>query len=274
MKTNFVLITAENQSSFNNVLPMEYVGDGDRISIGCYDSQGYVLGAVSFVLLNDQIDVDWLFVDPQVRRQGVATKLMDRVIAFSSDTMEFYPMSAKYCMYEDNMPIHEFFVTYSKMDVTYSHERFLVKARDIALSPALHKRIKNKLTPKLFFNEPPAMQKKILALMEKNGKFQVEDFESWKKLCVKQLCRCDYIGNMLMDLIFIQRKPDGNFELSFLYSRYPEGLMSMISNVARDIELQYGGVDLSFDAVSIESENLARKIFPNAETKQVFEAIW
>ncbi len=274
METNFVLITAENQGSFRNVLPIEYVGDGDRISIGCYDNNGYVLGAVSFVLLNDQIDVDWLLVDPEVRRMKVATKLMDKVIAFSSDNMEFYPMSAKYCMYEDNMPIHEFFVSYGKMDVSYSHERFLVKAKDIALSPVLHKRLKNKLTPRLFFNEPPALQRKILALMEKNGKFQVEDYEAWKKLCVKQLCRCDYIGNVLMDLIFIQKRPDGNFELSFLYSRYPEGLMCMICNVARDVELQFNGVDLSFDAVSTESENLARKIFPGAESRQVFEALW
>jgi hypothetical protein len=77
-----------------------------------------------------------------------------------------------------------------------------------------------------------------------------------------------------MDLIFVQRNMDGTLELSFLYSKYPEGLLCMMSNVARDIELRYSGASLSFDAVSEEAENLAKKIFPRAETRQVFEALW
>ena len=274
METYDILITSENIESFSSVLPVDYMGEGDRIAIGCYAKDGSVLGAVSFIFVNYQIDLDWLYVDPKVRRQGIATKLMDRVIAFASETMEFYPISAQYCLYDKVNPIHEFFVTYDKMDVTYSHERYFVKDSDIAMSPLLHKKLKNRLTQKPFFSEPEATQKRVLSMIGRNGRFTVENFDDWKKLCVKELCRCDYIGNTLMDLVFVQKNPDGNLKLALLYSKYPEGLLCMMSSVARAIELRYAGATLSFDALSNEAMDLAEKIFPNAETRRVFEATW
>ncbi len=274
MVTEFVLVKDEQSKFFSSVLPPDYAAGGDRISIGCYGGDGAVLGAVSFVFIHYQIELDWLFVEPAVRRNGIAKELMDHVIAFASETMEFYPISATYCLGEGVDPVHEFFVSYNKMDVVYSHDRFFLSPCDIAITPYLYKKLMKRLEHKNFFDHPPAVQKYILSSIAKQENYYVGDFETWKKQCVKDLCLCNLAGNTVMDIVLVQRKHDGDFDLSFIYSKYSEGLLCTLISLIRTTELRYPGAKITFDAEKEEEYKLAKKLFPDSQTRQVFEASW
>ena len=274
MQLNFILITKENAEGFKGVLPDDMISTNVRFSLGAYDDSGNVLGAVSYTVIEYQYEVDWLYVEPKVRRQKIGTELMDRVIAAASETMEIFPISVHYTCTGEDDPLHCFFMFYGKMDVNYSHERYLIRSGDIPLAPILHKKLKMRHDRKLFFEEPENTRKRILEMLRKDENYVIEDYELWEKTCEKELCQCIYVGNSLMDAIFIQKNPDGSLELSFLYSRYPEGLLSLITSVAEEIEVKYPGHDLTFDAINTQSESIAKKLFPKAESQPVFEAEW
>ncbi len=274
MAENFTLITNENIEGFSGVLPKDMASTDVRFSVGAYDDEKNVLGAVSYTMIDYQYEVDWLYVEPQARRRKIATHLMDKVISFASETLEIFPITVHYSSSGEGDPIHEFFMFYGKMDVSYSHERYLIRAKDIPLSPFLHKNLKMRHDRKKFFDEPLDVQRKILKLLERSSNYVVEDIKCWEATCEKDLCQCIYVNNNLMDAIFIQKNADGSLELSFLYSKYPEGLLSLITSVAEEIELNYPGHDLMFDAINTESQRLAEKLFPGASSRPVYEADW
>lgn len=77
-----------------------------------------------------------------------------------------------------------------------------------------------------------------------------------------------------MDLLLVQKRPDGNLELSYLYSKYPKGLVELLTEAAWDTESYYPNAKLVFDAVNEESASMAKKLFPQAERVPIYEAEW
>ena len=73
-------------------------------------------------------------------------------------------------------------------------------------------------------------------------------------------------------LIFVQRTADGNLELSYLYGKYPKGLMELISETLSNLELYFSDYRLTFDALSDEGIRLAEHLFPKAKKAHVYEA--
>ncbi len=133
---------------------------------------------------------------------------------------------------------------------------------------------KDPLPQEGFFTLPETEQKKILLQLERECNYVVLDYEEWKKSAVPELCRVIVQNGSLMDLLLVQKRPDGNLELSYLYSKYPKGLVELLTEAAWDTESYYPKAKLVFDAMNEESASMARKLFPQAERVAIYEAEW
>ncbi len=272
MEINFILINESNRANFKSVFPDVIELVGNRIAVAAYNEEGYVLGAVSCCMVGFQYNIDWIFVHPKIRRQGVGLKLLDRIVRAIMDTGEIFPITARFEFTEDDSVMHTFFLSCNYMITNYSHERYYVTTDDIKSSSALHRAGNTETTSELFFDKPIEEQKKILAKLSYEETYDVEDYDSWKETCVPELCRCVYVKNNLVDLIFMQRLPDGNLELAYLYGKYPRGLFELLSATVNEMERLYPNAALTFEAMNNDSEQLAKHLFPKAKTVHVYES--
>ena len=272
MNINYVQITKENMAGFSSVLPSNFDTAISRISIGAYDDAGYVLGAVSLELVMVEYVIDWIYVHPNVRRQGIGVCLIQEILKAVIGIGEIFPVVARYEVTEDDTRMHSFFLSCKDLITTYSHERYYVTAKDVRGSDTLHRPVSSDLTTRHFFHLPEEQQKQIIAMLFTEQNYDVGDYDRWKKLCIPELCRCVFVKNSLVDLIFIQRLTDDNLELSFLYGKYPRGLFELLSLTVKDMEMFLSDCDLSFDAMSKESDNLAKHLFPRAKSVHIYEA--
>ena len=268
------LITGVNIDAFRAVLPQSGFSLKNRYTIGAINYDDLIVGAVSFVLVGNQYNIDWLYVSPSMRRQKVATKLMNEVFAFIKDTGEVYPISAEYEVSSKDFSLYGFFLSIDELDTAFSHQRYYVDSRDIASSEGLKKSGEIALTEKEFFSLPKEYQNKYLNELSSSGDYLIEDRKHWAEICEHKLCRVVTQGEKLLAASFILGRSDGNLELSFLYSNNPLATKKLISDVAADIVEKYPGAKLIFDAVGEKSAPLAKKLFPNAKSVNVYESIW
>ena len=272
MKVSFVALNDENRIYFERVFPREIELESFRVAVGAIDEEGKVLGAVSYVLMNYEYSLDWLFVEPQVRLQGVGRELVDQVCRIIMNTGDLFPLTAQFEFSNEDDELHTFFLSIRHFITSYSHERYYVTKDDIKQSQGLRKVVKTGVTTELFFDRPVEEQKKLLNMLMREQSYEVADYDRWKKSCVPELCKCIFAKNTLVDLIFVQRTADGNLELSYLYGKYPKGLMELISETLSNLEVYFSDYRLTFDALSDEGIRLAEKLFPKAKKAHVYEA--
>ena len=272
MELSYVLLNEENRGDFDTVFPEGIALVPFRVAFAAVDEEGRILGAVSYILLNYEYLLDWVYVEPEVRRQGVGTQLVEEVFRIIVKTENLFPLTARFEYSNDDTELHTFFLSIKYMYTSYSHERYYVTKEDLRSSEGLKRSVNSEVTTEKFFDLSVAEQKKILTLLMMQETYVVGDYEQWKKTCVPELCRCVYAKNTLVDLIIMQRNPDGNMELSYLYGKYPKGLFQLLSETVKDLEALFPESNITFDAMNDESVKLAEHLFPKARKAHVYEA--
>ncbi|MBR1628075.1 MAG: GNAT family N-acetyltransferase [Lachnospiraceae bacterium] len=76
-----ILITKNNKQLFTPFLPEDVCSGGKHLVFGAYDDEGYVLGAIIGTYWEYECGINWLYVHPQARQCGVATGLLECLIA-------------------------------------------------------------------------------------------------------------------------------------------------------------------------------------------------
>ena len=272
MNVDYVLITEDNRDDFEVVIPDAMKMGGNRVAVAAVDEKDRILGAVSYQMINYQVEIDWIFVEPEVRRKGIGSGLITEVLKALMHTGELLPVVAYFEYDEEDDELHSFFLSCENLMTSYSHDRFYVKQKEIQESNMLHggagaaKRFDN------FFDLEEKRQKSILNMLRMDQFYSVSDYEAWKKSCVPKLCRCSFDNNELSNLIFMKKRTDGNIELSFLYAKNPKGLLELLCEITDDLEKAFPMSDLVFDAINPESERIAKHLFPDAKIVHIYEA--
>ena len=272
MNYSTVLIDDLNRKTFDGVIPETMSLSDTRVAVACVDDEDYILGAVSYQVVGFEYVIDWLYVEPRVRRQGVGTYLIDQVLRAVVQSGEILPVTAQFEFREDDDALHTFFLSFQIMETTYSHERYYVSPEDIKASDALHRSVKAEHKTVGFFDQSEKEQKMILSLLARQHTITVLDYEKWKAECVPELCQCIYINNNLVDLIFMRKLSNDNLELSYLYGKYPRGLIELLGSTVSKMETLFPGASLTFDAMNDESKQLAKHLFPKSKTTHIYEA--
>ncbi|MBE5822888.1 MAG: GNAT family N-acetyltransferase [Butyrivibrio sp.] len=272
MELSCVLIEDDNRGYFESVFSKVIELSDKRVAVAAVDENDFILGAVSYQSVGFEYVIDWLYVEPKVRRQGVGTFLVEQVLRAVVQSGEILPVTASFEFKEDDQLLHTFFLSCKHMTTSYSHERFYVSSGDIKSSDSLHKSLKTEHSIVHFFDRPESEQKKILNMLSRTQAYTVLDYDKWKEECVPELCQCVYVNNNLVDLIFMRKLSDGNLDLMYLYGKYPRGLIELLNTTVARMETLFPKASLIFDAMNEESDQLARHLFPRAKRAKVFEA--
>ena len=268
---NYVWVDKNSIDNFLGVLPEDFIENPGNICICACGDNGDAWGAICYSLVDNQIDILWLYTTREMRRQGVATALLDKLFEVISLSGEIYPVSARFEPYSDE-GVYGFYLSYDRMDTVFSHERFYVSPKEVRGAKLPPAGDKDEFEKTEFFSLPEAALRSILRKLQKEQGFIISDLRDFTRDAVPGLCRCIMRGNELLDLILIRKRPDGNLELSFLYSENTKGLMELLTATAFDIEEMFPDAKLVFDAVTEESASMAKRLFPWTVPVPVYEA--
>ncbi len=272
MGINYCLIDEENREAFAGVFPENMPFIKTRVAIGAVNEEGFVVGSVAYVLTGYEYEIDWIYVEPDFRRQGVGSGLLDKIFDVMTGAGDIFPITARFEFSTENSDIHSFFLSFDRMITSYSHERYYVNAADIKVSEKLHKPSTDSTQVVGFFDRDVKEQKKILNMLSNEQTYLVDDYDEWCKTCIPELCKCVFVNNNLVDMVILQKVSEGNLELGYLYGKYPRGLFNLLSATVSEMERLYPDAKLSFEAMNPESELLAKHLFPKAKTVHVYEA--
>ncbi len=271
MEPGFLLLKGQNREEFESVFPKEIREGENRISIGAYREDGAVLGAFSAFLDGDEICIDWLYVDPTVRRQGVATALMDFFRRFIAETLEVCPIVARFPLREGDLSLHRFFLSLPDSEVSFSHDRIII-------SPPRLRAVARRVPPgsetvevRDFFDQSEEARKTALEAGREELELRVEDWDLFLESCVPELCKCIYQEKVLTNLILI-RKEEGDLEIAWLYSTDQEGLYTLFKSCAKVVQERFPEASLIFEAMNESVAQLGAFLFPRAEKVPVYEA--
>ena len=268
---NHILVSKENFDFFSHILPEEYYTEGTRITLGAYDNDGVVHGVISYVSLGYECIIDWIFVEAASRRKGVGTGLIREVLSAIKNT-GICPVSARFEV-RKNSGIYNFFLSFDEFDTEYLFDRYYISSRELMNSKALQKEVKSKLSRHEFFDQSDRARRAVMAKLEdlENG-FDIEDPEKWEESCVPELCLFSGAEDDPQTVIFIQKRDDGDLELSYLFSTNPMEMISLMGDLRKMIVSKYPNSDLVFDAVNPTSDGIARKLFPGAIPINIYSA--
>ena len=269
-----VLINKVNYDDFKIVLPLRKLPETNRYTLGAYNDEGVVAGAISFYLAKDRYEIDWLYVAPSMRRRGAATLLLNQIYLFIRDTGEIYPIHAQYEVTEKELSLYGFFLSRSEMDTSFSHYRYYVPPYVLNAVFGHKISLEKGIEEKQFFSLQTGMQNMFLSEISADNGYLIQDKNGWKGECVPNLCRVLCKNDKLFSAVFIMNRDDGNLELSYLYSKNPESTNAIVSRVGAELIEKYPKAKLVFDAVGERAKPLAKKLFPDAKNVCIYESVW
>lgn len=271
---NYICIGKDNMDDFKSVLYPGFEPGEKRITIGAYDDDGTIQGAVSFLLMEDQYDCDWLYVHPECRGKGVGSGLYDQIRDFIQGTGMIYPLSASFEVSEEDRDLYGFFLSEDDVIVEYSHKRFYVKPEQIAAADILKKELLTGYQVELFSELNTEQKKEVLAELKEQHCYLIQDAAGWVKERIPELDMVLYDRDSIVGLIFFGKREDNYLELSYLYSTSPMGVLQMLARSAKIVDETYPGYGIVYDAVNVETEAISRKIFPDNTGVCIYEAVW
>ena len=273
MRVKYVLLTEDNIADFESVFPPDLKEDENRIAIGAFRSDGGAVGAVSCVQTSQEYALDWIFVEPEVRRGGIGTGLMNELREAVRLTGEVLPTGGSFPVNGDDVSLHRFFLNLADAEVSYSHRRYTVSPEDLQNAVLLHKVSQNKKAEE-FFAASEVMQRRILYALESCFGYEVTNPEKWNRDAVKELCLFTAREEDVTGCILVQKNGDRELELGFLYGASPDVTMGLLSLALQKKEALFPEASVSFETINEESEQLAERLFPDSAYAGVYELEW
>ena len=268
---NFTRIDQELAEDFASVLP-EQPSLGTGVSIGAYDDDGGVCGAVTVSFDGERYDIDWLYVDPAARLQGVGRALIEEVRKLIGE-IGFCPLYARFDTGDDN-GLYEFFTSIDNdilpVDITFSHVRMELNAADIYENEYLKKYTPLSFTPIRFWNASEELKNTMLALAEEH--LTVLNEEKLKARCAENLCLAIIQEGNPLSFMLVEKTVTDDLVITYLFSKDPKALLTLIKIACTWLKQNYKDKTIYFDTISPEGMFLAEKLFPNEKKLPVYEA--
>ena len=269
----FVEIDESNKELFSHVLP-EAMIDGLGISIGAV-SDDLTVGAVSLSFNGEEYSIDWLYVTPSDRLKGVGRGLINEVRSMVSD-IGICPIRMAISS-SDESGLFPFILAIDDedhpIDITYSHDRYVVSASDFSGSGALEEILSAGMVTDYvtgsFMKEDTAVRGKLLS--EASKIFAVSDEEKFFSTCEKDLCLVTKKKGEIHAFVLVQREGENILKLSYLQSKDSKALVSLFQDLSAVLTEYPDNMTIFFDTVTAESKLLADKLFSDATKEAVYD---
>ena len=271
---NYILVGKENAGDFENVLFPGFDAEKKRVTIGAYEDDGTVCGAVSVILSDYQYDCDWLYVHPERRRQGIGKGLFEQVMKFISGTGMIFPVSASFEVTPEDDSLYSFFLSMDDVDVEFSHGRYYASHERIAEAPELHKKMNVRLTEKEFGELSDHEKNQVIELITNEHICAIPDLKSFLGNMAPDVSIVVFNEGAIVGGIFFQLRGDQNLELQYLFADSSVATVQLTVSAAARVKDKYPGYGIVFDAVNDKSARLAKKVFKGTEPVNIYEATW
>lgn len=268
------LITMENLEYFQPLLPDTFTIGGGNVALGAVDGEGYACGTVICAFTGDAYRLEWIFVDPSMRKRGIGKALVYAALRGICKMGENVPVVCYFPVVDGESDLYGFFIRFESAEVLYCHEQYNLKIEDLKASWILNRKGKPRYPQTLFFDKSKEEQLRILALLQKEAYYRIDNYEEWKASCIPEYCRMIERDGELTNLIFVRHGFGKELEVSFLYSTNEQGMMEMLTMLTMEVEDRFPDAVISFDTPNAETERMAKKLFPDAQPSHIYEVSW
>ena len=270
-------VLAQEDNAFLPLLPDNYPEAADRLMVlGAVDGEGYVYGVLAFALeYGYEYQIQWLYVAPKARRQGVASRLFDTFFDMMDKKGNGEPVTIQFDHLAPETGLEDFINAYGNMLVAPAYKRYLITREERERSELLKALEAKHFLAKPFFELSDRRQNNLLNKLEQEGLYSIRNRKEWEDECVKELCRCKTDEASVTAVIFITKNKNGNLEIGYLYASEKEALMGVLADALARLNQLYPEATLQIENMTEASGQIFAKIFPDLEpAADIYEAMW
>lgn len=289
----FVDVNSENESldAFLYLLPTGYEEGKNRRLIGCCDKEGNALGIVELLESFDECEILWIYVEESVRGQGIGHALINEVLKMNAKEYGFRNVSCQirteyideeynptYYWDEIYPPIRKLFAEDDRFDEIIVAQKYDVSHEAVKKSEICQKIVEQakgkKRTNELFFDLPTGYKNVAYELLEDN-RFVIKDKKEFEETCIKDLCFCRRDDEGIVAIDICRWADENTIEISFVYTKEPNVLMSMVMDFASVVIEKYPGCDYTTTAMNDSAEELVEYLSSRVKPSEtVIEYKW
>lgn len=233
--------------------------------LGAVNDEDEALGILAFAEEADGFHITRLYVEEEVRRQGIANMLVSKLLDFVETTGLYMDIEAEFT--SEDSGLFEYFMNQPYFNL---HE----KGRIFSFSADTIKSSLSKLNfgehgthnIHCFFEQPSFRQREVLSDLKKQGVFVINDMAEWRNDCCNDLCVCTIASDGKIDsFVFVEDRNDEMLTLSYINASSPAKIIELIGYVFRkyeNLDIKKGFV---VEPVSEAGNKLMMKILPDSD---------
>lgn len=261
MKIYYYDIHQEDLEGFYSLLPDDLVGQKKNRYMGAVDREGYACGILVWQVNGGRVDIEHIAVDPDLRRQGIGTGLLDALMERLEASLIFAPVSAVYELDSEHEEFDGFIRKVPYFDLTESG-RFHIISSKVREEAEYYKSLKKEsFHTHRFLEVAPGTRKRLYKELEKQG---ISLFKKHDEVdLIPHLCLCRLSNEEVVALVLISYNNRKELCVSFAYCKHGRGvdLGACLCEVAKMADKFYPDAPIVFDAENEKSVDLSRRLF-------------
>lgn len=221
------------------------------------------------------IEITFLYVFEEYRRQGVATYLLDSFGLMLWSEQYHYPVLMYIPDNEDLIPLIA--LMKDRLDYQVDHASTCVRVTydQIGDSKTLQKLLATKKKPMSpLFDVPGVVRKKEYQNNKETHKYIGEGLVSDGKNYCTDLCLCGIADEKIRGFILVRKWDDKTLNLEYMYSKDEKVTAALIAGLGEKIIKNYKGFSLTVSAVNDISKKLLEKFFEDQTVHSQYRAWW
>ena len=222
-----------------------------------------VLGWMSVETTEGGWHITDIYVEPEHRRQGIGTFMVQHIVNIFDENGIFMPIEAAFGSDGANECLHEFFMGQGNFAVSKADTLVTVSPRQRADSPAYQKlRTRKKHNAELFAGLGNGIKRNFRNQLIETGEIAfLADMEDGSY--DQELCFATLKDDVITTAAFVKAREENQFELSYLYVQDQDaaGLKDLLSAVISAFEEKHADAGLYFTIINEHIEKLVESLF-------------
>ena len=247
-----------------------------EVRFAAIDEKDNIVGLIRLENEMGAISITDIYVEPDARRQGIGTYLLQSVLNMIGDIDLFLNVEIRFPLDDDTKELYEFIKFQDNFTVTEEDKVFHVSAKDRKKLKVWSKLAGNSTDAKPFFEMSKKQIKEFYKKMRELD--HDEPIPEDEETLEKNLCFARIENNNVIGALFVQRyEAAKQLMVSFIYSEGdgPATLSNLISAAAEVAENEYKDYEFIFTSENPKRFGMVDGIFEGKVTVSPFvTATW
>ncbi|MBP5310787.1 MAG: GNAT family N-acetyltransferase [Lachnospiraceae bacterium] len=247
-----------------------------EVRFAAIDEKDNIVGLIRLENEMGAISITDIYVEPDARRQGIGTYLLQSVLNMIGDIDLFLNVEIRFPLDDDTRELYEFIKFQDNFSVTEEDKVFHVSAKDRKKLKVWSKLAGNSTDAKPFFEMSKKQIKEFYKKMRELD--HDEPIPEDEETLEKNLCFARIENNNVIGALFVQRyEAAKQLMVSFIYSEGdgPATLSNLISAAAEVAENEYKDYEFIFTSENPKIFGMVDGIFEGKVTVSPFvTATW